>query len=499
MLFEPCPFLATTTTKGHAAGMALSTLGNYLLLSLSFVYGVSVFCSYAVIAVWRGTFFRRPMEKEKLELELARDRFWNLSKEWQWFSHHFLTLKNGFKFHYVSNQSPEAAGSDNSDEPLVIFLHGFPDSWAIWRHVLASPVIREGSTVVAVDLPGYGGSGSLQKYGATEIMEALMEFIIRVREDYGVDSQENDRRKKVIIVGYDWGAVFAFRLAGEAPQLADRFIATNGPLVPLMQSNIYRRFESSAKMFMTFLRKPWHSRSTLLNSVLALKPALRQVILSGYIFVFQLPLPFVRILGSGGNYSFLKRIHEQAAGPVDNFSIKDAEESMASTLGPGVEELKTKTPAGEGYPESVRERHKTGNFIPTTSYYRDGAATGSWHKSLETISALHNIWPDRPRRTSSGGVFDVDKSGALQACATVVWGKLDSALDSHLALEGMGDYLIHGSHVIVLPRAGHFLPMEEEGRAALRKVVEWAVGGEKGDILAAVRAEYPDAAMVIRK
>lgn len=92
-----------------------------------------------------------------------------------------------------------------------------------------------------MDLPGYGGTDSLPKYGAAEVMEHLAEFIIAIRRKYGIDTDddyedvgpadEKPHAGKVIYVGHDWGALLGFRLASEAPRLADRFILTNGPLV----------------------------------------------------------------------------------------------------------------------------------------------------------------------------------------------------------------------------------------------------------------------------
>lgn len=37
--------------------------------------------------------------------------------------------------------------------------------------------------------------------------------------------------RKVIVTAFDWGGVIAFRLASEAPQIADRFIIVNAALV----------------------------------------------------------------------------------------------------------------------------------------------------------------------------------------------------------------------------------------------------------------------------
>ncbi|KAI1961993.1 hypothetical protein LOZ58_003071 [Ophidiomyces ophidiicola] len=475
---------------------------GYWGLALALLYGLFTFILYSIIAVIKGTFFKSLTEREKLELALgttARDRFWNLSKQWTGLTHGFITLKNGFKFHYVTNDGRESSAHRASDTPLVMFLHGFPDSWAIWRHVLSSSLIRESSTVVAADLPGYGGSDSLEKYGATEVLEALTEFILAIREKCGVDTEQGSQQRKVILVTHDWGAVLAFRLASEAPQLADRFIMINGPLVPLMKSNMHLLTESSAKMLKTFIRTPWRSRCLLLKSIRAWMPVLRQLWLSGYIFAFQLPMPFVRYMGTGGNYSFLKAVHKISVGTTDRFTIRDAQESMASTLGPGIKEYETQTENNETYPSSVLQREKYGNFGDLASYYRDGAAAGIWHKSLETISSLFNIGTEEPRRTSSGtGVFDLDR-GSLRANATILWGKSDVAIDTHLALEGIADYLVHGSQLIVLPRSGHFPQVEVESRAALEKVVEWAVRGEKGDIASMVRSEYPDAKIVLQK
>ncbi len=116
----------------------------------------------------------------------------------------------------------------------------------MWRHAIDSTSsLREKATLVAVDLPGYGGSDGCKKYNPEEVLEALTEFIVGMREMY-VDSdyvdgpnapyernQQSRGSPQVFIVGHDWGCVLAFRLASEAPGLADRFILANGPLVRL--------------------------------------------------------------------------------------------------------------------------------------------------------------------------------------------------------------------------------------------------------------------------
>lgn len=223
----------------------LGALGSLFIQAI----GLMFMGYYFFLTVISGQFFKKPTAEYKSELALgkllfavpikfenetliiaARDRFWNLSKTPFDLHHRFLTLRDGFKFHYVTNAIP--GPEKPASKPLVIFVHGFPDSWVVWRYVMASTWLRESSNFVAVDLPGYGGSDLLKRYSATEVLEKMTEFIISLREVYGIDNTARTcAQQRVIIVAHDWGCVISMRLAADAPQLADRFILTNGPLV----------------------------------------------------------------------------------------------------------------------------------------------------------------------------------------------------------------------------------------------------------------------------
>ena len=162
-----------------------------------------------------------------LTTSAERDRFWNLNKSpIPGFHHHFHKLRNGLKLHYICNK-------DRRPQPgaLIILIHGFPDSCVMWRHILQEPAIPSiAATYVAVDLPGYGGSDSFDKYD-TEVLESLTEFIVGMRETYLKTLANGQPTSGTYVVGHDWGCVLAMRLASEAPTLADRFILTNGPHV----------------------------------------------------------------------------------------------------------------------------------------------------------------------------------------------------------------------------------------------------------------------------
>jgi pimeloyl-ACP methyl ester carboxylesterase len=60
---------------------------------------------------------------------------------------------------------------------VAIFIHGFPDSYVLWRRLLTSSAL-ESYILIAVDLPGYGGSDSLKKYNAENMLEDMTGFIL---------------------------------------------------------------------------------------------------------------------------------------------------------------------------------------------------------------------------------------------------------------------------------------------------------------------------------
>ena len=142
--------------------------------------------------------------------------------------HRFYVLRNKLRLHYWTNIST-ASPSPRQRQTLVILLHGFPDSALLWRYILSSHHLHEQSTLIAVDLPGSGGSDSFPNYRPGEFLEGLTEFIVAMREKHL--SAETSSMNKVFIVGHDWGCVVGFRLAAEAACLADRFILSNAPHV----------------------------------------------------------------------------------------------------------------------------------------------------------------------------------------------------------------------------------------------------------------------------
>lgn len=93
--------------------------------------------------------------------------------------------------------------------PLVLMVHGFPESWYSWRHQLG-PIARAGFTACAIDVRGYGGSDKPQPIEAYS-MEHLTADVAGVAKALQPDAP-------AILVGHDWGAPIVWNTALSRPE-----------------------------------------------------------------------------------------------------------------------------------------------------------------------------------------------------------------------------------------------------------------------------------------
>jgi pimeloyl-ACP methyl ester carboxylesterase len=88
---------------------------------------------------------------------------------------------------------------EEGEGPLVLMIHGFPESWYSWRHQL--PVIAEaGYRAAAIDVRGYGRSSApleVEAYGMFQHVEDNLGVVEALGE------------QSAVIVGHDWGAPIA--------------------------------------------------------------------------------------------------------------------------------------------------------------------------------------------------------------------------------------------------------------------------------------------------
>jgi len=400
----------------------------------------------------------------------------------------------------------------------------------IWQHYLKNTKLAAKAVLIAVDLPGYGGSDSLPNYGPDQVLNVLSDFILRMREQYiQPDSEGNGRRGRVLIVAHDWGALLAFRLAAEAPQLADRFILSNAVHPPLAFANINTRLQAASHMLSSWKHAPGNLR--LLGKAFAnIKPVLKQIIKSGYVFVFNLPSPLCSAIGSLGDFWMLRFLNAATVSrdPKQPLTGSHGAETLASSVGPGPNQCvvvnsptqntdpnpgssdnknTTCAPPPLCYDDAVRRRASSGGWSEKLRLYRDGCLRRPWTKSLEVLWCLNQLENSDEtlmrRRQSSGstaGLFEVGPEGVLGAPTTVIWGREDIAIENCIAIEGLGDYFgVRNSQLVVIGRCGHWTPVERLGESVFETVIEWALAGEKVPLRKRFGDDYPLVTVSIEK
>ena len=107
--------------------------------------------------------------------------------------------------------------------PLVLMVHGFPESWFSWRHQMG-PVAAAGFTAAAIDVRGYGGSDKPQPVEAY-----AMEHM--VADVAGAIDALSPGGAPAVLIGHDWGAPIVWHSALTRP---DRVRAVAGLSVPYL-------------------------------------------------------------------------------------------------------------------------------------------------------------------------------------------------------------------------------------------------------------------------
>jgi pimeloyl-ACP methyl ester carboxylesterase len=106
--------------------------------------------------------------------------------------------------------------------PLVVFCHGFPESWYSWRHQLPA-VAEAGFRAVALDMRGYGHTSQPAAISAYSISHLVGDVV-------GVVAALGERQ--AVVVGHDWGAPVAWYSALMRPDVFRAVAALSVPYLP---------------------------------------------------------------------------------------------------------------------------------------------------------------------------------------------------------------------------------------------------------------------------
>jgi pimeloyl-ACP methyl ester carboxylesterase len=122
-------------------------------------------------------------------------------------SHHFADLDD-CQIHYA----------ERGEGKPIVFLHGFPQFWFLWRHQLAD--LGRDHRVIAPDMRGYNLSSKPEDPEAYRMRHLLADLECLV-DELGI--------APVTLVGHDWGGIVSWAFALKHPELLERLIIVDAP------------------------------------------------------------------------------------------------------------------------------------------------------------------------------------------------------------------------------------------------------------------------------
>ena len=153
-------------------------------------------------------------------------------------THRNLTAR-GTRFH-VALAGPEAPAGAG---PLTLLVHGFPECWWTWRHVIPA-LAQAGHRVAALDLRGFGGS---DRPPSGYDLVTLAQDLAAVVRSLG--------HERAVVVGAGLGGQIAWALPSLAPDLTTAIVPVGAPH-PLALRSLRARALSGPALQYVSLRIP---------------------------------------------------------------------------------------------------------------------------------------------------------------------------------------------------------------------------------------------------
>ncbi len=140
--------------------------------------------------------------------------------------------------------------------PLVLLVHGFPESWYSWRHQLPA-LAGAGYHAVALDVRGYGRSSKPAAIDAYRMM-ALVADNVELVAALG--------HNEATIVGHDWGAPIAWNSALLRPDVFRAVAGLSVPYAPRGQtrpSEAFRLMGGDEEFYISYFQEPGRAEAEI--------------------------------------------------------------------------------------------------------------------------------------------------------------------------------------------------------------------------------------------
>lgn len=126
-----------------------------------------------------------------------------------------LPQVDGVRHRFVETSRLRVHIAEGGDGEPVLLLHGWPQHWYAWRHVI--PLLSENHRVIAPDLRGFGWTDAPRHgYGTADLVEDLIALLDALAVEH------------VFVVGHELGARLGFHLSLRQPSRVHGHLALNG-------------------------------------------------------------------------------------------------------------------------------------------------------------------------------------------------------------------------------------------------------------------------------
>lgn len=161
-----------------------------------------------------------------------------------------------FTHRSVSSPGGRIHLAEQGSGPLVLLVHGFPESWYSWRHQL--PVLAAaGYRAVAIDVRGYGRSSKPTATDAYRMLD-LVEDNVSVVHALGEES--------AVVVGHDWGAAIAANSGLLRPDVFRAVGLLSVPYTPRggpRPGEIFARMGGDEEFYVSYFQEPGRAEAEI--------------------------------------------------------------------------------------------------------------------------------------------------------------------------------------------------------------------------------------------
>jgi pimeloyl-ACP methyl ester carboxylesterase len=140
----------------------------------------------------------------------------------------------------------DCRASGSAGQPLLVFLHGFPEAAFVWDELLEHFGAR--FHCIAPNLRGYAGSSTPDDVAAYRAKHLAGDIAALIDQFGG---------RAAAVVAHDWGGALAWNLAAQQPQLMERLVIVNSPHPAIFVRALREDpAQQAASAYMNFLCRP---------------------------------------------------------------------------------------------------------------------------------------------------------------------------------------------------------------------------------------------------